>query len=819
MKIITFNEVRSEITNNIREKKLIPFLGSGFTRGCRTKKGMVPSGSDYKDHMIQSIIKYAAPSPSEQQALHAEKFSSISSIYHQKVPYSVQRNYLLKNFSQVVLEDHKCQFLELPWPYIYTLNSDDGIESNSEYTNVVYSNREISKTIFDERKCVIKLHGHINEQLTYLDSTSEIFDQKQYARSLFSNNRSLLTKLKQDFNGQNLIFIGCSLDDELDILAVTGSTNEHAVSRYYCATTLPNFITEAKLVDFGITHYVLFDNFDDIYTELFNAGNDAVMIPLAQIDQYKSSSCRTLSSDFEINKPYLFYGKSLIGDKRELVLPYFFTSREITQDIIAGFSTSPVQILLGNGASGKTYVATDVARHFRNRSVYFFESKDRLSDDALEQLLSTTKSIIILDNYSVNIHQIERIFKSVNLIEQRDSYWLIVSSKSNRDLSGLIRLLEMKQLLKECDIPKYYISNKFSNTEISNLNNLLVTVNLSVFSPDQTIVDNIITCGKKLASKSKYDSIRPRMREISEISALIALATERKIYTSKVVNLDLSAEMLVQQKATSPLIETESTWSYERSASDNSLIKYVVNAEYWLIDQLLDFSKIKANQEKIIAAYNLLISRIIEYYGKPDLNFGDKDAPYKEYILFDNINKIFKNKGLYLIRRIYQNLNDLLATDPHYLHQRAKCLIKSASVDSSESSKREFLTMAFRDAAVAQSVFEKRFSDSGNEKIQISVAHTVYTKALSLCHLCALDNYSNVKKNTEAVQTLFVVLKSPFIKYEDTKNDTYNYNNAIKNLVTTLVAKKDLVDDNCLRMLQEIFQIIMSSDEFTFACI
>lgn len=814
MEIVKFEEVRSEIVNNIRESKLIPFLGSGFTRGCRTKKGVVPSGSDYKEYMIQSIIKHAALAPAAQQELSAENFSSISSIYHQKVPYSAQRNYLLKNFSQVILEDHKCQFLELPWPYIYTLNSDDGIEGNSEYTTVVYSNREISKTIFDERKCVIKLHGHINEQLTYLDSISEIFDQKQYARSLFSDNKSLLTKLKQDFSGQNLIFIGCSLDDELDLLAVTGSNNEHAVSRYYCATAAPNFITEAKLIDFGITHYVLFDNYDEIYTELFKAGSDAAMIPLAQIDQYKSSSFRTLSSDFEINQPYLFYGKSLIGDNRELVLPYFFISREITQDIIAGFSMNPVQVLLGNGASGKTYAAIDVAKHFRNRSVYFFESKDRLSDDALDQLLLTTRSMIILDNYSVNIHQIERILKSVDLIQQNDSYWLVVSNKSNRDLSGLIRLLEMKQLLKESDIPKHYLSNKFSNAEISQLNDLLVTVNLSVFNPNQTIVDNIITCGKKLASKSKYDSIRPRVREIGEIAALITLATERKIYTSKVVNLDLSAEMHIQQKATSPLIETESTWSYERSASDNSLIKYVINAEYWLIDQLSDFSKIRANQEKIIDAYVLLISRIIEYHGKPNLNFGDKDAPYKEYILFDNINKIFKTKGLYLIRRIYESLNDLLATDPHYLHQRAKCLIKSASVDSGESLKREFLTKAIRDASVAQSVFEKRFSDSGNEKIQISIAHAVYTKALSLCHLCALDGYTDIQKNTEAVYALFFVLKSPFIKYEDTKNDTYNYNNAIRNLVTTLVAQKDLVDDNCLHMLKEIFQMIIYSDQF-----
>lgn len=812
MQIVKFETVREEIIDNIRGRKLIPFIGSGFTRECKTKSGIVPSGYDYKKYMISEIVKTEGLSPDEEESLNHENFSAISSIYHQQVPIDVQRQFLRKNFCQVTLEDDKCQFLELPWPYVYTLNIDDAIERSTSFSNVVYSNREVSRTIFDERKCVIKLHGDVHDMLTYLDSDSEVFDRQQYALSLFTKNKSLLSKLKHDFGYQNLLFIGCSLDDETDLLAVAGSVESTSVSRYYCTTTEPSFITKSKLKGFGITHCVLFDSFCDMYSELVSAGEEAIRIPVSEIDKYKSTQFSQLSSDFEINKPYLFYGKSLIDKDRTITLPYFFISRDITQDIVRGFENKAVQILLGNGVSGKTYVAIDVARYFRSRNVYYFESKERLSDKSLSQLMTIKNGMIISDSTALSNHQIETILKSMALLTENNTYWLIVSNKSNRDLSGLIKLLEYKGILSSSDVPQYYLPNRFSSSEILRLNEQLVTANLGVFVQKQSVIDNIIMCSRNLSHKHKYDTILPRFRDVREIACLIALATERKVYSSKTVDLDLVSEMCAQQKNAVPLIEAESTWPYEMSASDNSSVKYVINAEYWLIDQLTEFSKIKNNQGKIVEAYFYIVSKLVECYGKPSLDFGDKDAPYKEYILFDNINMLFRNQGLYLIRNIYQGLNDLLATDPHYMHQRAKCLIKSARVESDIAEKKEFLKSACRDAAVAQSVFEKRFMDSGNEKVQISTAHVVYTKALSLCHLCALEEYSDIHNNSEAIKNLFAAMKSPYISYDEAKSDAYNYDNAIQKMITGLIVRKDAVDTECHYMLAELFQIFMHKE-------
>ena len=44
-----------------------------------------------------------------------------------------------------------------------------------------------------------------------------IFDSTQYIDSLQKNNW-MLNRLKQDYVDKNILFVGCSLDDELDLM-------------------------------------------------------------------------------------------------------------------------------------------------------------------------------------------------------------------------------------------------------------------------------------------------------------------------------------------------------------------------------------------------------------------------------------------------------------------------------------------------------------------------------------------------------------------------------------------------------------------------
>lgn len=807
MQIVNFNDARELLIESMRKKMLIPILGSGFTRGCNAFQGTLPSGADYQRHMIEAIQSTGEFAPEEIEHLYSTPFSKTSGIYHSVVPVEEQNKYLKANFTNVSLDACRRKLLSIPWPYVYTLNIDDAIERNSDFQFVVYSNRKVRKNVFDEYKCVIKLHGDIEEMLSYDDSISEIFDQSQYVASLHKN-ASLLSRLTHDISYQNLLYIGCSLSDEIDLLSVSTSSIPNENTRFFCTTKVPTRMEQIDLERYRITHCIVFDSYQEIYESIYEAARDAERIKPVEIDHYRTYKFAPLSEEFDLNKSYLFHGKSLINKDRSITLPYFFISRDVTDQIIENIRTHSLQFLLGGGCSGKTYIAIDVASRIRDRDVFIFESRESLSDAALQALLERKNRLIIADSTALNIRQIERLIRLKDALKKQDISILIIENKTNRDLAGLIQLLELTGVIDPDSIPQISLPNKFNKRETDNINQRLVTATLGVFSEKKSVADNIIECSHNLIQKNRFDRIAPHFTSERQIACLIALAIENKVYSSRAVELDLFPEIHEQERASKPLIEIESTWSFETAPSNNSPIKYVANAEYWLYSQLFEFSKTKGHQELIIRAYRHIILRLIDIYGKPNLLYSDKYAQYKPYILFDNINQIFKSQGLVLIRGIYENLNDLLSSDPNYMHQRAKCYIRSARFEKDPSKKLTFLEKAYRDACISYSTFEKRYEDTKNEKIQISIAHVEYTKALVLCHQAKANEYQNSAENTRAVEILYKALSSPFNSYDFAKTDIYNYGNVVMSLMTSVIADRSLVDANVHTLLEELFKLI-----------
>ena len=69
MEIVRFEDVKESIINNMRRSMLIPIIGSGFTRKCRSLKGVVPSGDDYRKYMLEEISQAITLSPDENERL------------------------------------------------------------------------------------------------------------------------------------------------------------------------------------------------------------------------------------------------------------------------------------------------------------------------------------------------------------------------------------------------------------------------------------------------------------------------------------------------------------------------------------------------------------------------------------------------------------------------------------------------------------------------------------------------------------------------------------------------------------------------------
>lgn len=110
---VSYEQVKFEIQQQLKRTALIPVLGSGFTRGCTSQGGKVPSGDDYKDYMIDQIIKKRGYDDSKKSNYENKQFSEISTIYHAIIPKQQQRIYLRNNFTKVELSSDKKNFLDI----------------------------------------------------------------------------------------------------------------------------------------------------------------------------------------------------------------------------------------------------------------------------------------------------------------------------------------------------------------------------------------------------------------------------------------------------------------------------------------------------------------------------------------------------------------------------------------------------------------------------------------------------------------------------------------------------------------------------------
>lgn len=813
MEIVNFSDIYDTFTKNLKRNMVIPIIGSGFTLNSEAKNGKVPSGKDYQEYMIDSLCNKFEELNETKGEMYKESFSKIAELYIKQIDDIDKRNYFVSNFTDVkIQEKNKIDFLKIEWPYIYTLNIDDAIEKNSKFNHTICCNNEnVIESVFDEFNCVIKLHGDVNNLINYGNYNSIIFSSKQYATSLESN-KVLLNKLNHDALYQNLLFIGCSLNDEIDILTVLPDERcECVTSRYLCFVGEPTKLESMKYESFGITHIVKFNSYDDIYQRIYKSWVETQKIATDDLDNYKSFIVEQSDDSFETNKSFFLYGKSLV-DKNKITLPHFFISREITKNIIADMRKFNLQFVIGSSYSGKTYIFYDIATKIKDQDIFIFETKDRISEKAFTSLLNKKNSIFLFDSNSLTISQIELIMNGLYSLRKNNNKIIIFSLKNNSELFGLIRLLEDNETISKHNFSIKCIDNKFSTTEAKEINSKLTGTGIGIINKSKTILDNILdlSSNNKISTSNKFNKIQLLFDTEKQIATLIILAIEKKVYSSQILKFNILSEIYNQKSRAYPLIDLEETWNFEISASDNSPQKYVVNAEYWLYKQLELFSENAEHHKIIVNAFKYIVSKIIETEGKPDILKYNKQS-YKKFILFDNINMIFRIYGrdsLVLISKIYEGLNCYLSNDPNYLHQRAKCYIKLASSESGYDKKIELFEKSHRDANLAYQIFEQRYHECGNNKILISLAHVEYTQAVILCHKCKINNYQNVDDNTTAILTLDSALASPHNSYDYAKKDYINYDNVVLKLFDKAMLNSSIIKDEAKNSVENLFKLL-----------
>ena len=87
----------------------------------------------------------------EVEELKRCSFSEVADLYESDdyVSSDERRQYIKKSFKGVKLNEPRISFKKIEWPYIYTLNIDDGIEENSRFKQVISAFHNIDERILE----------------------------------------------------------------------------------------------------------------------------------------------------------------------------------------------------------------------------------------------------------------------------------------------------------------------------------------------------------------------------------------------------------------------------------------------------------------------------------------------------------------------------------------------------------------------------------------------------------------------------------------------------------------------------------------------
>lgn len=657
--------------------RCIPFVGAGFTAGEQALGGLVPSGIEFMNMMRDAIN--ASPTSEKPEALSLERytFQQLADEYFREpiVPLDKIKTTLRDHFTSVsIASEAKRDFIRWDWEYLYTLNIDDAIERDLNAIKV------LPFTEFAQHKTtqfVFKLHGDAVDAVTAgnHEAMKLVFGNADYVSSLITN-RALISTLTNDLVERHLLFVGCSLTDELDILfalahlkASTGSVP--TTNRVYITASEPtDYETKKKLRRYGITE-VLVVNYAEFYAFVasIESPHSTVKSPL---DPYEYDGKKT---NRRANKAFLQYLLQTSWNTHEDCSELAISRDELKQ--VSPLLAEPMVVLWGRRFSGRTTLLFEILSRYSNRKRYFVPSSAAASDRVFNAVLRAKDALIAVDSGAMSYQQLRHIVCRLDRV--RDNNTTIVLATSRASLSALGSTLVNSAL---------EVKDRMSASESSQINAKLEPYGLSrSWRPLVQHLDNIFALsespviGTLLKQQSRlHDNITRLHRQWSassvgklEFSVLFYLGTRQRIYSRYFRELAVAADL--EHVANShfadfarqwePFIELEDADASSK-LSERSTRVMVANANAWIHYSIRQLS-LKLGAVETASQ----IVRTFEVMNKVEENAF-------ELLLFDNLNSIFTENLSDLrspvIRGVYEGLAPILSSQPDYWLQRAKGL-------------------------------------------------------------------------------------------------------------------------------------------------
>lgn len=727
MDIFKFEDVKGQLLELMRKQSLVPVLGAGFTRNEKTKDNdFVPDAERFKSIMIEHLIKNEKLSELEEE-LKKLDFNKVSNYFfdNEFFPLQDRKAILRKYFLNVILPYNKKNFLNKDiWPYIYTFNIDDAIEANSLFRPVM-PYKKLDMTARDAG-CVYKIHGDVFHEITYEESSNLIFSEPQYIASLIKN-QSMLNFLKSDLFDNNLMFIGCSLDNEIDLMyALSSNADEYNIGakRILVTRILPkNALEEFNYKKHGINTIIHVDNYNDFYNSLISLMEEVEKEIEDNSNLYKISTVNKLNLDKDKNLEFLLQNKEFYvnTDKDEqLVHPYFTIERTIINRILESVNTNPITVIKGRRFSGKSYLSLNIAEKNKVKTFYYFPSTMKIDRNTLITLLQYKNSLIFFDSNVLDQELALLLKKSFEKLENNNTSVIVVCNNMEIDIANTFLSID------RYEYNFYYeLYNKFDNDETQKINHKLSQMGIVAFKERITLLDNIYSL--RVVYPNKLLDIAVDNITYEEAQLLIILSVFDKIYTPVCVALGIDRTgWTAFVNKFSPIVELVYTSFAERE--QHSQYKIVVNSKIWL-NKLLKNYHWQINQTEILNNIETII--------KTFKGHGQYQLIQQRVMMLDSLNDIMgKEGGSYkLMNYIYTELQDLLADSPDYWLQRAKVIYKLEKYD-------------IKKVEDAIDHAKKAYYDGNRLK---TIHNAEFMVALLYAKLCIMQKFHNTDNILEAI--------------------------------------------------------------------
>ena len=701
-----------DLCMNLWEKKaLIPVLGAGFSFGTPTdNNGRIPSVNELRNELFGYIRKYSKYDVDEIDDLAKLNLSDLASSFwdiFERIPEDKKQeffSYISMHFTDnSFFKDFQRNFLEIRWPYLFTLNYDSLIESFGKRYFPVIPYDKINKYHAQDKTKVFKLHGDAGRYLATGDSRYLILSRDQYVLSMLSDaNKDMFEELLTTFSSKSILFFGCGLSDELDLL-YSSQTNLSAkaksIDAKHQSIIYINFESEDSIVmplsqrkmdilsRYGVTTVFRFSSENETTAFFDDMKKLSIKVPQSGVEDFLERYSAMQYTTLQINdtkcRDFLFQENRVWEqiENHTITLPGYYVNRDILPEIITYVSSGePICFISGNFFSGKTFVLLEIAQHFSTKKVYIFPTGTNISEPQLEVLLKKENALFCFDSKSLSTGQIKEISKSSNLlnIKKQGSGIVIVIDKSDAPMYKYI--FEARNVDREFKL--FPIESKFSLNERKAFNNKIGPISLPPHIDKETLLDYVVHNEQKLLGSNALVEhfLEPQRQLLSKdtlrrIRALIMLATEIRIPAKRAIQFKIDEAIndiieLCGKPEKSSVIEKD----FSVYNGDSSGYEYVCNSKYWIIRALSVFAKESKNSIDFIAdAYLEIVKVYKSIYKDNDVLFYQKCEPY---YFFDHIQLLFNQRwfsnSTKLMNAIYDKLLLELSGSHQFMHQKAK---------------------------------------------------------------------------------------------------------------------------------------------------